>query len=129
MGGTGLRIIEHRRHTLRVKPGQHLSQAGVDLARAVGEGMGPFDLVVTSALPRAYETAIAMGFAKDEQVAWLASVPTGFEDEVPWNAGIGRIAAAARSQPPGELWRGLRGSWASSIAIWLPGYRGTAVLW
>ena len=49
MGGTGLRIIEHRRHTLRVKPGQHLSQAGVDLARAVGEGMGPFDLVVTSA--------------------------------------------------------------------------------
>ncbi len=37
-----MRIIEHRRHTMRVKPGQHLSQEGVDLARKIGEGVGPF---------------------------------------------------------------------------------------
>lgn len=108
MGGTGLRIIEHRRHTLRVKPGQHLSQAGVDLARAVGEGMGPFDLVVTSALPRAYETAIAMGFAVDEQVDWLSSLAPGFEDEVPWDAGVACIAAAARGLPEGAVARFVR---------------------
>lgn len=101
--GVNLRIIEHRRHTRRVKPGQHLSQQGVDLARKAGKGLAPFHLVVTSNLPRAYETAIAMGFAVDEQVAWLASLPEGFEDEVPWNAGIGRIAAAARSNPEGAV--------------------------
>lgn len=58
-----VRTIEHRRHTMRAKPGQHLNQAGVDLARRVGDGMGRFDRVVTSRLPRAFETAIAMGYA------------------------------------------------------------------
>ena len=56
-----MRYLEHRRHSMRVQPGQHLNQAGVALARRVGETMGPFALVVTSTLPRAYETAIAMG--------------------------------------------------------------------
>ena len=57
-----MRIIEHRRHTMRVTPGDHLSRAGVDLARRVGETMGRYDLVVTSPVARAFETAIAMGF-------------------------------------------------------------------
>lgn len=65
-------IVEHRRHTMRTKPGQHLSQAGVDLARAVGSTMGRFDLVVTSTIPRAFETAIAMGYAVGEQIEALA---------------------------------------------------------
>ncbi len=86
---------------MRAKPGQHLSQQGVELARALGAGLGPFDLVVTSNLPRAYETAIAMGLAVDEQVPWLSHLPEGFEDEVPWDAGIARIAAVARSLPEG----------------------------
>ncbi|MDQ2741632.1 MAG: hypothetical protein M3Z66_04960, partial [Chloroflexota bacterium] len=52
---------------MRVKPGRHLSQAGVDLARRTGNQMGPFDRVITSTVARAYETAIAMGFAVDQQ--------------------------------------------------------------
>ena len=28
-----MRVIEHRRHTMSAKPGDHLSQVGVDLAR------------------------------------------------------------------------------------------------
>lgn len=104
-GGTALRIIEHRRHTMRAKPGRHLSQPGVDLARRVGEGLGPFHRVVTSSLPRAFETALAMGFAVDEQVSLLASLPDGFEDEVPWDAGIGRIASAVRRRPDGTVAR------------------------
>ncbi|MDF2628895.1 MAG: hypothetical protein K0R39_2726 [Symbiobacteriaceae bacterium] len=96
-----MRIIEHRRHTMRVKPGQHLSQAGVDLARMVGQEMGPFDLVVTSTVPRAFETAIAMGFAVDEQTDLLASLPDGFEDEVAWDVGIARIAEVIRRNPGG----------------------------
>ena len=61
-----MRVVEHRRHTMRVKPGDRLSQAGVDLARRVGETMGRYDLVVTSPVARASETAIAMSFAVDE---------------------------------------------------------------
>ena len=42
-----MRILEVRRHTMRRKPGQHLSQDGIELARMVGDQSGPFDLVVT----------------------------------------------------------------------------------
>jgi broad specificity phosphatase PhoE len=91
-----MRYVELRRHTMRVKPGQHLSQAGVTLARRVGEGIGPFQRVVTSTIPRAYETAIAMGFAVDEQLEEL-SYMTVAEVELPWDAGFARWAEAARS--------------------------------
>ncbi|MBZ0278386.1 MAG: hypothetical protein K8I60_19725, partial [Anaerolineae bacterium] len=69
-----MRYLEMRRHTIRIKPGQHLSQAGVTLARRVGETIGPFDRVITSTIPRAYETAIAMGFAVDEQLDELGTM-------------------------------------------------------
>lgn len=98
-----MRIIEHRRHTMRVKPDQHLSQAGVDLARTVGENLSPFDLVITSTLPRAYETAIAMGFAVDEQCEELAFLPVGFEDEVRWDEGFARFADVIRENSAGAV--------------------------
>ncbi|MBI3974373.1 MAG: histidine phosphatase family protein [Chloroflexi bacterium] len=91
-----MRLIEHRRHTMRTTPGQHLSQAGVDLARRIGDTIGPFDLIVTSTLPRAYETAIAMGFAVDRQLDELASMPDGIEDEVDWPEGFVAVARALR---------------------------------
>jgi broad specificity phosphatase PhoE len=67
-----MRHLEVRRHSLR-KPGggSQLSQAGVELARRVGAGIGPFDRVATSVSPRARETAIAMGFAVDEELMTL----------------------------------------------------------
>ncbi len=74
-----MKHLEIRRHTMRQKPGKHLTQAGVTLARRVGAAMGPFARVITSDVPRAFETAIAMGFAVDEQLADLA--PLG-DDEV-----------------------------------------------
>ncbi len=61
---------------MRRKPGQHLSQDGIDLARLVGESSGPFSLVATSHIPRAIETAIAMGFEVDEIDKTLAHIPT-----------------------------------------------------
>lgn len=96
-----MRVIEHRRHTMRVKPGLHLSQAGVDLARSVGEGLGPFDRVITSSVHRAFETAIAMGFAVDEQLKELGSLPEGFEDEVKWDEGFLRFAEVCKSNACG----------------------------
>jgi broad specificity phosphatase PhoE len=91
-----MRVIEHRRHTMRVKPGDHLSQAGVDLARHVGATMGRYDLVVTSPVARAFETAIAMGFAVDEQWPALAPPPEAVQDEANWEKGCAEYARAAQ---------------------------------
>jgi broad specificity phosphatase PhoE len=93
-----VRTIEHRRHTMRRKPGKHLSQAGVDRARRVGEALGHFDLVVTSSVARAFETAIAMGYAVDERLDELAAIPDEVMDEVDWWKGC---AAFARAAPRG----------------------------
>ena len=79
-----MKTIEIRRHSIRSKPGQHLSQQGVTLARLVGQNLGPFDRVVTSTLPRAFETAIAMGFAVDEQNELMSSYGDAVEMEAPW---------------------------------------------
>jgi broad specificity phosphatase PhoE len=91
---TALRMIETRRHSMRLKPGQHLSRAGVELARRIGGSMGPFDRVITSTIPRAYETAVAMGFAVDEQLESLTQLGADFEAEVKWDAGFPAYALA-----------------------------------
>jgi broad specificity phosphatase PhoE len=92
-----MKTIEIRRHTYRTKPGQHLSQQGVTLARRVGKGLGPFERVVTSTVPRAFETAIAMGFAVDEQVELMSSFGEDVEIEVPWPQPPARYAEALRT--------------------------------
>ena len=79
-----MKTIEIRRHSIRSKPGPHLSQQGVTLARLVGQNLGPFDRVVTSTLPRAFETAIAMGFAVDEQNELMNTCGDVVEAEAPW---------------------------------------------
>ena len=91
------RFIEHRRHSMRAKPGQHLSQDGVNLARQVGEEMAAFDKVYTSTAPRAFETSIAMGFAVDQQVELLASMPQ--DVEVFFDEGFGRFSSYIRRHP------------------------------
>ena len=74
-----MRWLEVRRHSLTKKGaargrGSHLSAEGVALARLVGESLGPFAAVVTSASPRAIETAVAMGFAVDDAL----ELPSGY---------------------------------------------------
>ena len=95
---------------MRVKPGQHLSQAGVDLARRVGDGMGRFGRVVTSRVPRADETAIAMAYAVDEQLEALSATPDGLGAEVACGLAAPRSPAplARRASPPAT-----RAGWAS----------------
>lgn len=93
-----MRILEVRRHTMRAKPGQHLTQAGVDLARRVGSQIGPFQRVVSTVIPRAIETAIAMGFAVDEIIEDrdLILLNEGVEDEVEWDSGFAAFVDAAQ---------------------------------
>ena len=89
-----MRTLEVRRHTMRRKPGQHLSQDGIDLARLVGAGSGPYSLVVTSPIPRAVETAIAMGFEVDEMDDALGRIPSGTGSR--WPLPFADISAAVR---------------------------------
>lgn len=91
-----MKTIEIRRHSIRSKPGEHLNQPGVTLARLVGENLGPFDRVVTSTLPRAIETAIAMGFAVDEFNEFMSSYGYDVEHEAPWPSFPAEYADAIR---------------------------------
>src|SRR5438128_2180829 len=94
MHSIGMPIIEHRRHSWRSPTGKHLTQQGVELARRVGETMGNFDIVITSDLPRAYETAIAMGYAVDRKEKLLSQFDTG--EGIDWTLGCIEVARAAR---------------------------------
>jgi hypothetical protein len=79
-----MKTLEIRRHSIRSPLGDHLNQTGVTLARLVGQNMGPFDRVVTSKHPRAFETAIAMGFAVDEQNELMSTYGGAVTNEAPW---------------------------------------------
>ncbi len=123
-----MKHLEIRRHTMRHKPGKHLTQAGVTLARHVGAGMGPFARVVTSDVPRAFETAIAMGFAVDEQLPELAALEdeavTALLENVHTFADVAQAArrhkaVARRAQKLARLW--------AAIAEALP-EEGTALI-
>jgi broad specificity phosphatase PhoE len=78
---------------MRARPGKHLTREGVELARRVGADLGAFDLVVTSEVPRAIETAIAMGYASDRQIEDLGALFDA-DDEVDWQEGCAAIATA-----------------------------------
>ena len=93
-----MKHLEVRRHSKRAKPGQHLTQWGVTLARLVGAQLGPFARVVTSPLPRCVETAVAMGFAVEEVLPALGGADGLGEhhpqsDEINWDAGWVGMAA------------------------------------
>jgi broad specificity phosphatase PhoE len=88
-----MKTLEIRRHSFRKQgAGSQLSQQGVDYARTLGAPMGPFARVVTSVVLRARETAIAMGFAVDEEIVTLAS-----DEEMYAEVGVSRWWEA--SQP------------------------------
>src|SRR6516225_9545510 len=82
-----MRTIEIRRHAYTKKgegrgKGSHLSPEGVALARQAGGSLGPFDLVLTSPVPRTLETALAMGFAVDDQLEALGELSPEVCDEI-----------------------------------------------
>jgi broad specificity phosphatase PhoE len=85
---------------MRARPGKHLTQEGVDLARRVGSGLGPYHRVITSEVQRALETAIAMGFAVDEQIELLGEMGKGVDDEVHWEQGCAAFVVAALQGGP-----------------------------
>ncbi len=108
-----MKYIEVRRHTMRHKPGKHLTQEGVDLARQVGNDMGPFDRVITSKSARAFETAIAMGFAVDDFATELSTIPNKALSQIADASTFAEYAQAIRNhkaiarfaESQAEYWR------------------------
>ncbi len=92
-----MRVLEVRRHARRERPAQHLIQRGVTMARTLGKKLGPFDRVVSSPLARCVETAVAMGFAVDEDRPELAGEDVRGEsfpemEAVDWDDGYAALA-------------------------------------
>lgn len=114
-----MKTIEIRRHSMRSKPGPHLNQSGVTLARFVGQNLGPFDRVVTSTLPRAFETAIAMGFAVDEQVELMSTYGDEVEYEVPWPQSFAAYAKAVRQGGAAARYANQLASYYAGLADYL----------
>ncbi len=81
-----MKTIEVRRHSIRERLSQDLSDQGRALAHIIAEHLGPFQRVITSCLPRAFQTAVAMGFKVDEQIELLNTYGDAVEAEVPWPA-------------------------------------------
>jgi len=104
-----MKTIEIRRHSIRSQPGDHLNQTGVTLARLVGQNLGPFDRVITSTLPRAFETAIAMGFAVDEQNELMSSYGNDVGREASWPLSLAGYAEVVKG-------RGAAAKYANQLA-------------
>lgn len=58
--------------------------------------MGTFDVVITSPLPRAAETAIAMGYGIDQEVQDLAVVGKGAMAEIDWPMSFSQFTERTR---------------------------------
>lgn len=94
-----MKTIEIRRHSIRSYSGQNLSQAGVQLARQLGKDMTGFERVVTSPLPRAIQTAVAMGFAVNETADLLARFEQGLAIDGSAGGGFQDYSYAVRNNP------------------------------
>jgi broad specificity phosphatase PhoE len=123
-----MKTIEVRRHSMRSKPGPHLNQSGVTLAHFVGQNLGPFDRVVTSTLPRAFETAIAMGFAVDEQVELMSVYGDDVEREVPWPQSFAIYAKAVRQGGAAARYANQLASYYAGLADYLADGRAALVI-
>ncbi|OUS20065.1 hypothetical protein A9R01_18375 ['Osedax' symbiont bacterium Rs2_46_30_T18] len=106
------RTLEIRRHSMREKPGAHLNAQGIALAKLVAGHDKAYDLVVTSNIPRAIETAQAMGCCVDDIQAELGYLPGKVFEQINWPSCIANVAEVALlnkdcqtfAQLQSELW-------------------------
>ena len=113
-----MKTLEIRRHSIRkTGGGSQLSQEGVDYARKIGATIGPFAQVVTSVVPRARETAIAMGFAVDYELVTLVSDEAVYAEAETtrwWESAQPFAALAPVLAARGATWRYAH----AQVAVW-----------
>ena len=92
-----MKTLEIRRHAQRRKPGMNLTTEGIRRARRTSACERDFALVVSSTLPRAVQTAVAMGHGVDEEEPQLASMGIALE-RFPWDSGFEAMQRAIQSE-------------------------------
>jgi broad specificity phosphatase PhoE len=127
-----MKTLEIRRHGMRKQGGgSQLSQQGVSEARKLGASLGPFATVVTSVVPRARETAIAMGFAVDYEIVTLVSEEAFYEEAEQtrwWQNPQPFAALASVIARKGPTWRYAHGLLAMWRDILMPLQDASAAL-
>src|SRR5690606_2918637 len=98
-----MKTIEIRRHAERHKPGHNLNARGVARARNASARDREFALVVTSPLPRAVQTAVAMGHGVDEE-DWTMASMGGALNDFPWDVSFDAMQRAIRTNPTADAW-------------------------
>jgi len=89
-----VKTIEIRRHSKRFKTDENLSPEGIELAKKIGSQTGPFDLVVTSTIIRAVQTAQAMGFKVDKTLDDFSTYGDDVDKEIKFDSGFHEISKA-----------------------------------
>ncbi|MBI5949526.1 MAG: histidine phosphatase family protein [Chloroflexi bacterium] len=92
-------VLRHAERRDRSNNWSHLSEAGIEQARKAGSRFERFDLVVASPLPRAVETAVAMGFAVSQTHLGIQDIGERILQHVHWSDGFAAWATAYRSAP------------------------------
>lgn len=92
-------VLRHAERQDRSDNASHLSPLGIEQARKARSGFERFDMVVTSPLPRAVETAVAMGFAVTRTHPGIQEIGERILDHVGWNEGYTAWAAARHEVP------------------------------
>jgi broad specificity phosphatase PhoE len=98
MTPSSARVLEIRRHAERHKPGANLNANGVARARNASACDRSYALVVTSPVPRAVQTTIAMGHAVDEE-DWTMASMGGSMNDFPWDVSFAAMQDAIRADP------------------------------
>jgi broad specificity phosphatase PhoE len=91
-----MKTIEIRRHAERHKPGDNLNARGVARARNASGRDRYYALVVTSPVPRAIQTAVAMGHSVDEE-DWTMASMGGAMTDFPWDDSFAAMQRAIRT--------------------------------
>jgi broad specificity phosphatase PhoE len=122
-----VRVLDVRRHCLTKKGpgrgrGSHLSAEGVQQARRIGAQLGPYDLVLASHISRTLETALAMGFAVDDQLAVLGDIAPevweeiGHQERWAWDEPFAVFAQImARGGATARLGQAQRDTWREAL--------------
>lgn len=93
-----MKTITILRHSIRAA-GQNLSPEGINLAKEAAKNLNAaYDKVITSALPRAVETAEAMGFTVNEQAEILCPPGEIIDLEVYWDGDFDEFPKAYKQK-------------------------------
>lgn len=103
-----IKTLEVRRHAKRKPPLANLTTEGIARAKAASACDRSYALVITSALPRAIQTAVAMGHGVDQEDWTLGSMGPLVGESIIFDAGFAAIQQAIRSDRAAALYAELQ---------------------